>query len=63
MSTSERLEKIEELIRAARVEVRRLMVDLPDGRTLEIQESVEARLGSCIALENGEARELRRWRD
>jgi hypothetical protein len=63
MSTSERLEKIAEMVRAARVEMRRLAVDLPDGATLEILDSVEARAGTIIALLNDEARELRRWND
>jgi hypothetical protein len=63
MSTSERLEKIAETVRAARVEMRRLSVDLPDGATLEILDSVEARAGILIAMLNDEARELRRWND
>jgi hypothetical protein len=63
MRTSERLEKIAEAFIAARADLRRLMVDLPVGATLEILDSVEAREGHNIALINDEARELRRRND
>ena len=64
MKTSERLDDIAEGIRLQRAEMRRLMVDLPSGQTLEIVEANVARLSLTIRGLQEEAAQLRqRLRD
>ena len=63
MRISERLGKIVDTVRIARADMRRLAVDLPEGTTLEILDSVEARAGYILALLSEEAHELRRRND
>jgi hypothetical protein len=63
MSINERLTAVAETIQGARAELRRIAVDLPDGATLEVLDSAEARAGYIIALLNDEARVLRRWNE
>jgi hypothetical protein len=63
MRTSERLDKIAEALSEARKEMRRLMVDLPTGASLEVLDSCEARTSYVIALLGDESRELRKWND
>jgi len=64
MKTSERLDKIAEGIRLQQAEMRRLMVDLPTGQTLEIVEAHVSRLSLTIRGLQEEAAQLRqRFRD
>jgi len=63
MRTSERLDKIVDLIRPALQELRRLEVDLPDGATLEITEAQEVRLERVIFSLQFESVQLRRFHD
>ena len=64
MKTSERLDKIAEGIRQQQAEMRRLMVDLPAGQTLEIVEANVSRLSLMIRGLQEEAAQLRqRFRD
>ena len=64
MRTSDRLYVIAVQVRLAIRELRRLSVDLPDGQTLEIVNSVEVALVRSIRRLNDEAAQLRhRFRD
>ena len=63
MKTSERLESIVDKVRDARTYMNRLALGLPEGATLDVLDSCEARVSHVIALLNDEARKLRRYND
>jgi len=63
MKASERLGKIADGLQEQRDELRRLAIDLPNGRTLELVEFIEVRLRIDIGSLRAEAALLRRWAD
>ena len=63
MKTSERLDKVADGLQASRVQLRRLDIDLPAGRTLELVEFIAVRLGVDIESLRIEAATLRKWND
>ena len=63
MKTSERLDKIADGLRAPRSELRRMDIDLPAGRTLELVKYLETRMRIDIESLRAEAAQLRWWND
>jgi hypothetical protein len=63
VKTSERLDKIADALQHPRAELRRLAIDLPNGRTIELVEFMAVRLRVAIGLLTEEARQLRRFNE
>ena len=63
MKTSERLTQIAEALRLQVQDLRRLAVDLPDGRTLEVVEYAEVVVKNRVDALLEEAATLRRYHD